>query len=221
MEALTTNELLAAETGGAPSRPRLIVSRRGLRAGDPQRTAPPISNARLGVVMLIVAESMFFSGLIGAYLVFRYGAATWPPAGLPRLPLELTWVNTFVLMASAITMWSAMQAARRDRPQPLRRYILATLALGTAFVAVQGFEWIQLVRHGLTLSTGTYGTTFYTLIGCHAAHVAIGILWLGTVGLGVARGWFRRGVDVIVETCGIYWAFVCVLWLVLFALVYN
>ena len=218
---MTTTDLLAVQPGEAPPRPRLVVSRRGPRPGDPPRAAPPISNARLAVVMLIVAESMFFSGLIGAYLVFRYGARVWPPAGLPRLPLEVTWVNTFVLMASAVTMWSATQAARRGRAPQLRRYILATLGLGTAFVAVQGFEWIQLVRHGLTLSSGTYGTTFYTLIGCHAAHVAVGILWLGTVGLGVARGWFTRGVDVIVETCAFYWAFVCVLWLLLFALVYN
>lgn len=218
---MTTVDLSAAPSDGTPSRPRLVVSHRRPRSDERRRTAPPISNARLAVVMLIVAESMFFSGLIGAYLVFRYGTRVWPPAGLPRLPLEVTWVNTFVLMASALTMWNAMQAARAESGRSLRRYVTATLALGTLFVAVQGFEWMQLVRHGLTLSTGTYGTTFYTLIGCHAAHVGAGMLWLATVGVGVARGWFTRGVDVIVETCGIYWMFVCVLWLVLFALVYN
>lgn len=218
---MTTSDLLAVQPEGKPVRPRLVVSRRRPRSAEPHRTGSPISNARLAVVMLIVAESMFFAGLIGAYLVFRFGNRVWPPVGLPRLPIAVTWVNTFVLMASAITMWNAVQAARVEPGPALRRYIVATLALGAGFVAVQGFEWVQLVRHGLTLSSGTYGTTFYTLIGCHAAHVAVGMLWLGTVGLGVARGWFTRGVDVIVETCGFYWGFVCALWLILFALVYN
>jgi heme/copper-type cytochrome/quinol oxidase subunit 3 len=214
---MVTSDLLATQPGNAPVRPRLVVSRRG----DPPRTAPPISNARLAVAMLIVAESMFFSGLIGAYLVFRFGTRVWPPPGLPALPLVVTWGNTMVLMASAVTMWNAMHAARAQQAASLRRYLLATVGLGATFVTVQGFEWAQLVRHGLTVSSGTYGTTFFTLIGCHAAHVAVGILWLAVVGLGVARGWFTRGVDVIVETCGFYWAFVCVLWLILFALVYN
>lgn len=218
---MTTADSIAAQPTEAPLRPRLVVSRRGPRPGDPPRQAPPISNARLAVVMLIVAESMFFAGLIGAYLVFRYGSRIWPPANLPRLPIGITWANTLVLMASAMTMWNAVQASRTDDRQRLRRYIVATLVLGVTFVAVQGMEWARLVGHGLTLSSGTYGTTFYTLIGCHAAHVAVGMLWLGVVGVGVLRGWFTRGVDVIVETCGIYWAFVCALWLVLFALVYN
>lgn len=218
---MTTSDLLATHPDGPPARPRLVVSRRRPRVAEPQRTTPPISNARLAVVMLIVAESMFFAGLIGAYIVFRFGNRIWPPVGLPRLPIGITWVNTFVLMASALTMWHAVQAARTEQTQLLRRYILATLFLGAGFVAVQGFEWVQLVRHGLTLSSGTYGTTFYTLIGCHAAHVAVGLLWLGIVGVGVARGWLTRGVGVLVETCGFYWGFVCALWLILFALVYN
>lgn len=171
--------------------------------------------------MLIVAESMFFSGLIGAYLVFRFGNQVWPPVGLPRLPLQITWINTFVLMASGLTMWNAMHAARAEQMQSLRRSIVATLVLGTVFVVVQGFEWMRLVQFGLTLSSGTYGTTFFTLIGCHAAHVVIGVLWLVVVGTGVARGWITQRVDVIVETCGFYWFFVCALWLILFALVYN
>jgi heme/copper-type cytochrome/quinol oxidase subunit 3 len=170
--------------------------------------------------MLIVAESMFFSGLIGAYLVFRFGNRVWPPPGLPRLPLEVTWINTLVLMASALTMWNALHAARAERGSSLRRSILATLILGVAFVAVQGAEWVRLVHFGLTLST-TFGTTFYTLIGCHAVHVIVGVIWLTVVGVGVAREWFSHRVDVIVETCALYWFFVCALWLLLFALVYN
>jgi heme/copper-type cytochrome/quinol oxidase subunit 3 len=217
---MTTVDFFATEPEDSPTRPRLVVSHPGPRpASEPK--APPISNARLAVVMLIVAESMFFAGLIGAYIVFRFGKPVWPPVGVPALPIQITWVNTLVLMASALTMWNAVQAARTQQTPRLRRFILATLGLGIAFVAVQGFEWVQLVGHGLTVSSGPYGTTFFTLIGCHAAHVGVGLLWLGVVGIGVATGWITRGIDVLVETCGIYWGFVCMLWLILFGLVYN
>jgi heme/copper-type cytochrome/quinol oxidase subunit 3 len=88
------------------------------------------------------------------------------------------------------------------------------------FLVVQGSEWLRLLEHGLTLSTGTYASTFYTLIGAHAAHVVAAVLWLGIV-WGLARaGRFDRGHHQAVELCTIYWSFVCALWLVLFALVY-
>ena len=64
----------------------------------------PLTNARIAVVMLLVAETMFFAGLVGAYLVFRGSSPVWPPPDLPRLPLALTWVNTCILMGSALAM---------------------------------------------------------------------------------------------------------------------
>jgi cytochrome c oxidase subunit 3/cytochrome o ubiquinol oxidase subunit 3 len=88
------------------------------------------------------------------------------------------------------------------------------------FLVVQGSEWVRLLRHGLTLSTGVYASTFYTLIGTHAAHVAAAVVWLGGVLVLARRGRFDGGASTAVEVCAVYWAFVCVLWLVLFALVY-
>ena len=183
--------------------------------------APPISNTRLAMAALLVAESMFFSGLIGAYLVLRGSSALWPPPNLPRLPLAVTWVNTLVLMASGITMVGAVRAARRDDAGALRRGLAITAVLGVAFLTVQGSEWVRLVHHGLTLSTGMYGATFYTLIGTHAAHVLGAVLWLGIVWRWARQGRFAGGRDGAVEACAIYWVYVCALWLVLFALVYR
>ena len=63
----------------------------------PPSPEPPVSNARLGMVMLIGAETMLFTGLIGAYVMFRFGSVAWPSAHL-YLPVGVTWVNTFVLL---------------------------------------------------------------------------------------------------------------------------
>lgn len=183
--------------------------------------APPVSNARIAVIVLLVAETMFFSGLISAYLVLRGEAAVWPPPNLPRLPLAVTWANTLILMASGFTMIGAVRAARRDNQLALRRLLTITAGLGLAFVAVQGSEWARLIQHGLTLSAGTYGATFYTLIGTHAMHVVGAVLWLAIVWWWARRGHFTGGRDAAVEACAIYWLFVCALWLGLFALVYQ
>jgi len=172
-------------------------------------------------VMLLVAETMFFSGLIGAYLVFRGSTAVWPPPNLPRLPLAVTWVNTLVLMASALTMLAAVRAVRRDDQAALRRNLAVTGILGVTFLVVQGSEWIRLIHHGLTLSAGTYGATFYTLIGTHAAHVLGAVAWLGLVGWWARRGQVSADHDAALDACAIYWMFVCALWLALFALVYR
>jgi len=186
----------------------------------PPPQAPPLSNARIAVVALLVAETMFFSGLIGAYLIFRLGTAVWPPPNLPHLPLAVTWLNTVALMASGLTMLGALRAARRGDGRGLQRGLAVTAVLGLTFLVVQGSEWVRLVHHGLTLSAGTYGATFYTLIGTHAAHVLGAVVWLGLVWHWARRGEIAGSFGAL-EACTVYWLFVCALWLVLFALVYQ
>ncbi len=191
------------------------------RIGSPpaERAAPPVSNARLAMIVLIAGESMLFAGLIGTYLVFRLSQA-WPPPDLPRLPLGMTFLNTLVLFASVVPLTRALGAVRRDDRTALVRGLGTTALLGTTFLAVQGFEWVRLVRHGLTLGSSMYGATFYVLIGCHGAHVLIAVLWLGVTTLLAARGAFRAAHHTALEMCAIYWYFVCAVWVVLFPLVY-
>jgi heme/copper-type cytochrome/quinol oxidase subunit 3 len=84
------------------------------------------------------------------------------------------------------------------------------------FLSVQGYEWLQLIRDGLTISTGIYGATFYTLIGCHALHVLAAVVWLSVLWRRV-----RKQVSLVqIDICRMYWQYVCALWVVLFALVY-
>ncbi len=184
--------------------------------------APPpvVSNARLAMLGLIVAETMLFAGFIGMFLVFRLSAPAWPPPNLPRLPLLLTGINSLVLFGSMVPMTLALRAVRRDDEPSARRYVRLTAILGTVFLVVQGFEWVRLVGHGLTLGSSTYGGSFYVLIGCHAAHVLTAVVWLGIVALLATRGRYSAKQHDGLEMCGIYWYFVSGLWAVLFPLVY-
>jgi cytochrome c oxidase subunit III len=188
--------------------------------GGDQREHPFISSAMLAVMMVIASEMMLFSGLIGAFLVYRMASAFWPPPGLPRLPIAVTWLNTFVLLSSAGTMTLALRAVHRSRQRLLRRYLVATLALGVTFLAVQGSEWVRLVAHGLKLSGSMYGSTFYLLIGCHGAHVTAGVIWLACVVWFAMGGRYNARNAHAIELCAVYWYFVCAVWPLLFGLVY-
>jgi cytochrome c oxidase subunit III len=184
------------------------------------REAPIISNGRLAVLILLAGETMLFAGFIGSFLVYKIGAPFWPPPGLPRLPIRVTWVNTFVLLASALTMHLAVRAVRRNRLGRMRLLLGVTAILGTTFLVVQGSEWIRLVAHGLHLTSGTYGATFYTIIGLHGFHVLCAVIWLLGVFIAAMLGKFTTFRHSAVEICAIYWYFVCAVWPVLFFLVY-
>ena len=192
----------------------------GFGGGPPSSVPePPISNARLGMLMLISAETMFFVGLIGAYVVFRAGSSVWPSGHL-YLPVGVTWVNTLILFVSCYTMHRAIAALRLDRLPSAGNWLGLTALLGSVFLGVQGYEWTQLVRDGLTISTGIYGATFYTLIGCHGLHVLAAVVWLLVVLVLAKRGAFSARRSIAVEVCGMYWYYVGGLWALLFPLVY-
>ncbi len=182
----------------------------------------PISNARLAMLILLGAEIMFFAGLIGTFLVFRLGSVTWPPPSQidVRLPIGVTGLNTIILLLSGYTMFQALRAIRQDRQKELRNWLFVTGLLGIVFLIVQGSEWIRLVHHGFTLSSGVYGSIFYVLIGCHALHVLVAVFWLLAVLARAIAGRFSVNHHVGVEVCAIYWAFVVVLWPILYVLVY-
>ena len=198
-----------------------------VRFGGGEPPAPPVrpnrpvgANAWLAVVMFLGAEAMFFAGLIGAYLVFRVGAAYWPPPFQPRLPVGVTGVNTVILSISAFTMWRALRALTNSDRRGLLRSLSVTAALGAMFLLIQGYEWTQLIRFGLTVSSSVYGGLFYTLIGFHALHVFGALIWLLVVLILARRGRYSRQNNVGLRTCAMYWTFVVALWPVLYGLVY-
>jgi heme/copper-type cytochrome/quinol oxidase subunit 3 len=170
--------------------------------------------------MLMGGETMFFGGLIAAFLQLRLAAPMWPPPGQPRLPLGLTALNTLVLLASSYAFLRALRAVRAGEMGGLLRWLSGTGLLGVLFLAVQGAEWTRLVHFGLTVSSGVYGAAFYTLIGMHGAHVMGAVAWLLVVRTLAGRGRYTGRDHVGLACCGMYWHFVVALWPILYVLVY-
>jgi heme/copper-type cytochrome/quinol oxidase subunit 3 len=98
--------------------------------------------------------------------------------------------------------------------------LLLTAVLGLVFLVVQGYEWIKLIGYGLTLSSGVYGATFYTLIGCHGLHVFGAVVWLLGVWQRATRKRYTATRRTGVVLCGMYWSYVVGLWPLLYWLVY-
>lgn len=201
-----------------PRKPPAALSR-GHRHEPPPPASSSVQAIQLGVLLFIGSEIMLFAGLLAVYTALRFGHVTWPSAQL-YLPVKVTWVNTFFLLASSYTMWQAVAAGRKDQQQRSITLLTITAALGTLFLSIQGYEWVQLIRDGLTIRAGVYGATFYLLIGCHALHVLGAVVWLLVVLQLTRQGRFPSSRFVGVEVCAWYWYFVGGLWVLLFTLVY-
>lgn len=134
--------------------------------------------------------------------------------------MEVTGVNTLVLLASSLAMVRARRAIRRGDPAGLVKGLGQTALLGTTFLFIQGYEWIRLVRFGLTASSGIYGGTFYTLIGIHGSHVLVAVIWLSVILIRATQQRYSETNHLGVTICGMYWHFVVAVWPILFTLVY-
>jgi cytochrome c oxidase subunit 3 len=106
-----------------------------------------------------------------------------------------------------------------DRTRFLRA-MSVTVVLGAIFLLFQGIDYTILGSEGLTLSSGTYGTTYYTLTGFHGAHVFGGVIMLSVVLYRGMAGQFSAKHYDAVEAASLYWHFVDVVWILLFSLLY-
>ena len=181
---------------------------------------PAGSNAVLGTLIFLATEAMLFAGLVSAFLVLRAGAGPWPPAGQPRFPAGMTALNTLVLLASGWTVARARAASRRGLASEVERWLALTAVLGALFLAVQGIEWVRLVRHGLRLEGAVYGGLFSTLIGVHGLHVLGGMAAVLAAWLAVWRGRLVDRLRPVVTAVSLYWSFVVGVWPILYVLVY-
>ena len=188
-------------------------------SGQPIVTRTPISNGVLGMLIFMVTEAMFFAGLISAYVVIKAGIEEWPPWGQPRLPVVATAFNTVVLLASGFIMVHSRACFKKNELALGRRWLGFSILLGAFFLVFQGYEWIQLLKFGFTLSSSVYGGLFYLLIGAHGFHV------MGALSI-LIYAWYRIKTPVNPITHeGLFpfqllWYFVVCVWPVLYVLVY-
>ena len=182
---------------------------------------PAESPGRTGMWIFLASDAMGFGGLLAAFIALRAGTSVWPAT--TRMNLGHGLLMTLLLLASSVSMSAAVAFARRSHaanpgtPNPqsrrVRAALVATVLLGLGFLLVQADEFQTLIRvDHLTPQTDHAAALFFIVTGYHGLHVLAGLAAL----LFVAA----QKVDTTIETTGLYWQFVDVVWLVLFGTIY-
>jgi cytochrome c oxidase subunit III len=109
----------------------------------------PIPNGKTCLWLFLSTEIMFFAGLIGTYIVLRFGAIAWPAPHDVHLSEPIGAFNTFVLICSSVTVVLALEAAKLNHTTKAKGYILLTFLLGSVFLGVKGYEYVQKFDHGI------------------------------------------------------------------------
>ena len=198
-----------------------------------------VYNLKLGMWVFLLSEVMFFTGLIGSYIILRFAHPESFGAPGVVLNVPLTAFNTFVLICSSVTMVKAFAAIEQGDQKGLQKWLLATILLGAFFVGVQAVEYTILTSEGFVpmaeayhaIARGAaegseviggplYGATFYAMTGFHGTHVSIGVLCLCFTLWRARKGAYTAGNLGGVEIMGLYWHFVDLVWILLFTIVY-
>lgn len=184
---------------------------------DTQQRPGLIPHGLFGMAIFVIAEIMFFAGMISAFLIIQAASSVWPPPDQPRLPVEETALNSLALLASGFFLFLAHRAFHRGDRSSMRRPMWIALALGCFFVLFQGVEWFALLRQGLTLTSSSLGSFFYLIVGVHALHAVAALILLGVASLRLSRGWLTPGLFGAAEAL---WFFVVGVWPILYLVVY-
>jgi nitric oxide reductase NorE protein len=162
--------------------------------------------------VLIISELLVFGALILGFGVARLLQPEMFRAGQALLDLRLGGANTLILVTSGWAAAKAVQAGAVGLVSRARRYLVAAMGLGCAFLAVKGVEYADKAAHGIGIETDTFWTLFYLLTGFHAMHVIMGVVVLALV------GWKSSPANF--ETGAAFWHMVDLVWLVLFPILY-
>jgi cytochrome c oxidase subunit 3 len=170
--------------------------------------------------LFIASEAMLFGSFFTAYFFVRVvnpGAPeTWPPEPF-EFPVFVAGMNTAVLVTSSFTMHWALQSIKRGERNGLKAGLVLTIAMGLAFLLTQAIEYAHI---GFNTGDGAFASAFFGLTGLHGAHVFVGLTILTIMAARAFRGHFTPDHHHGVELAGIYWHFVDIMWLIVYATVY-
>lgn len=191
-----------------------------------------VGHRKLGMWLFIVSDSLTFSALLIGYSYLR-ASNVWPTP-FPFYPsIVFSSIMTFCLLSSSLTMVFGVSASSRGEKARARKWILATIVFGAAFVILHLIEWKHLIDEGLgpfnlpahwvsvfttadgRLPSPLFGATFFTITGLHMFHVASGIVYLAVVAARVKKVNHED-----IEISGLYWHFVDLVWMFVFPLIY-
>jgi cytochrome c oxidase subunit 3 len=225
-----SNLTTAAEPTPAPSGLPGVVSD---WSGDKEAFHVPWGKAMMWIFLL--SDTFIFTCFLTSYMNVRISTTVpWPnPSqvfalniGGHDIPLILIAIMTMVLITSSGTMAMAVNYGYRRHRANTTALMLITAALGATFVGMQAFEWTKLIMEGVRpwrnpWGAPQFGSCFFMITGFHGLHVSAGVIYLSVVARRVWRGFYdQKGSYETVEITGLYWHFVDLVWVFIFAFFY-
>jgi cytochrome c oxidase subunit III len=195
-------------------------------------TSTGLDNRKLAFWTFIGSECLLFGTLIATYMAYKGHSLVgpYPHAGQPVwgggvaehgiLAVGITTWSTFVLLMSSVIMVLALAAVQRGDRKWAVIWLWGVAFFGAIFLGFQAYEFNHFYHEGLTLGRNLFGSSFFLLTGFHGAHVLVGCIYLSTLAILAMRGKLGPEKSMNVEIAGLYWHFVDVIWIVIFALVY-
>ena len=200
-----------------------------------QRAFKNVSWGKAMMWIFLLSDTFIFSSFLISYMNVRMSTTEpWPsPSEVfaltlwgRKIPLILIAIMTFILISSSGTMALAVNYGYRHDRTKTMLLMLATAAFGATFVSMQAFEWTKLILEGVRpwgnpWGAPQFGSAFFMITGFHGLHVSIGVIYLITIAIKVKRGDYeRKGNYEVVEIAGLYWHFVDLVWVFIFAFFY-
>jgi cytochrome c oxidase subunit III len=178
-----------------------------------------LANGKLGIWLFLGSEVMLFGALFSSYIILRNGAPEWPHG---ELNVWLGMTNTFILIASSVTMVMAWASLKLNNWRRHRLFLILTFVLAAVFLVNKYFEYSSHFARGEGPWHSTFLAIYYTLTGLHGLHILGGMIVMSYfIGPG-AKMWKTSPEQFAnrIEYTGLYWHFVDLVWIFLFPVLY-
>jgi cytochrome c oxidase subunit III len=193
---------------------------------EPAPQYPSIKPGMMGMYIFLASEVMFFGSMFAMYFYMLGSHPTWPPIPPTSTPeYYVNWwpiptVNTVLLVSSGFTAHFALEALSHDNRRRFFLLWIITIILGLGFESLQLYEFISAFGRGLTLTANEFASAFFIMTGFHGAHVLGGLVLIFLILYRATRGQFNSRNHVGPAAVTLYWHFVDVVWIFLFAILY-
>lgn len=177
------------------------------------------AKATLGFWIYLMTDCVLFASLFAVYAVLHKNTVG-GPGGPELFSLPYVLVETFVLLTSSFTSGLAMLAAHRgDRDRTINWFAFTGL-LGVIFLAMELSEFATLVHDGHSWTQSSFLSSYFTLVGTHGLHIAVGLLWLTLLVAQIARKGFTHSTMKRLTLFSTFWHFLDLIWIFIFTVVY-
>lgn len=186
---------------------------------DPVEVAAVQEKKSIGFWIYLMTDLVLFASLFATFAVLR-GQTFGGPSGHDIFDMPFVLLETMILLTSSFTVGLAILGSNRGYKKQTIFWLLVTFALGAAFLTLELTEFTHLAAEGNSWQRSAFLSSFFTLVGTHGLHIAIGLLWLAVMIIRLVKSQFKQTDINRLALFGLFWHFLDVVWIFIFSIVY-